>query len=181
MTQPLSICAAILADKGGPVDLLVEKLVKDLREDGFRVAGVIQRMEMSGDTCCAAMGLELLSTGETVGISQPLGNGSSGCRLDPAGLAEATARLLRDLETGPDLLILNRFGKGEQDGQGFRQVIARAVDLNIHVLTAVRPTYLPDWRAFTGELAVELPADFGEVRLWCNRVLQDRAREAAHG
>ncbi|POF27727.1 DUF2478 domain-containing protein [Roseibium marinum] len=181
MTETTPICAAVLTTKGGEVDLLLQSVCDTLRRNGHRVSGVLQRHAEAVDVCCAEMGLELLSTGERIDISQPLGRASRGCRLDPRGLAEITARLTRELDRFPDLLVLNRFGKGEQDGQGFRQLIATAVERNIPVLTAVRSPYLEDWRRFAGDLAVELPEDTAGILFWCAEVVPAPVATAAHG
>lgn len=181
MAETIPVCAAVLTEKGGQVDRLLQDICDTLRRDGRHVAGVLQRRAAVEETCCADMGLELLSTGERVDISQPLGKASRGCRLDPRGLAEITARLMRELDGLPDLLVLNRFGKGEQEGQGFRQLIAAAADRNIPVLTAVRPPYLEDWRRFTGDMSVELPEEAVAILSWCATVLPAHAAVAAHG
>ncbi|PVB62352.1 DUF2478 domain-containing protein [Labrenzia sp. 011] len=181
MTETTPICAAVLTTRGSAVDVLLQDVCETLRRNGHHVSGVLQRQAEAVDTCCADMGLELLSTGERIEISQPLGKASRGCRLDPRGLAEITARLMRELDAFPDLLVLNRFGKGEQDGQGFRQLIAAAVERNIPVLTAVRPPYLEDWRSFTGTLSVELPENTAGILRWCAAVVEAPLARAAHG
>ncbi len=180
MVETNPLCGAIQADRGETVDRIFETLVKDLQACGLKVAGVIQRRAEYGDTCCADMGLEMISSGETVEISQALGSGSRGCRLDPRGLAEITARLGIELGQRPDLLILNRFGKGEQDGQGFRQLIGEAMEQSVPVLTAVREPYLDAWRAFAGELSVDLPPELGAIRDWCKHITS-KSSELAYG
>lgn len=49
--------------------------------------------------------------------------GAKGCRLDPRALAALSGSLLGELDAGTQLLVLNRFGKGESEGHGFRAVI----------------------------------------------------------
>jgi nucleoside-triphosphatase THEP1 len=183
MNKKTPLCGAIRTEQGEVVDRLFEELVDRLRTNGVVVSGVIQRRAEFSDICCADMGLELLSTGEIVQISQPLGKGSQGCRLDPRGLAEITVHLLAELEKKPDLLILNRFGKGEQDGQGFRQLIGQAVELSIPVLTAVRSPFLDDWRNFAGDLSIELSPALPEIEAWCSNILQlsRKNEERSHG
>ena len=181
MSKTTPLCAAIAVENGKAVDSFLEALVDHLHVDGFRISGVLQRRAECDDTCCADMGLEMISTGEVVEISQPLGKGSQGCRLDPRGLADITARLLIELDSRPDLLILNRFGKGEQDGQGFRQLIAKAVELSIPVLVGVRAPYLPDWRQFTGDLSIELSPDLNDLQDWCSAVLPAPQKAVANG
>lgn len=180
MTDRRPLCGSIQADDGAAIDGLLEMLTSHLRSQGVLVAGVLQRRAAFGDSCCADMGLELISTGETIEISQPLGSGSRGCRLDPRGLAEVTARLQTELEARPDLLILNRFGKGEQDGEGFRQLIAQAAGSSIPILTAVRPSYRQAWQSFAGDLAVDLPPDEDLILKWCLDVVSPPMPVAAN-
>ncbi|WFE88638.1 DUF2478 domain-containing protein [Roseibium porphyridii] len=181
MVEDTPLCGAIRSNRGENVDRLLETLVKLLQAEGLCVSGVVQRRAEYGDTCCADMGLELISSGETIEISQALGRGSQGCRLDPRSLADITARLQTEIDLRPDLLVLNRFGKGEQDGQGFRQLIGKAMELSIPVLTVVREPYLEAWRNFAGELAVDLPADLDATVAWCLTVSGKPAAVAANG
>ncbi|WP_420410997.1 DUF2478 domain-containing protein [Roseibium sp.] len=174
MADRTPICAAVVCSDGAMIDRLFQTLFDALRQEKHPVSGVLQRRAEFGDTCCADMGLEMLSTGETIEISQPLGKESQGCRLNPGALSDITVRLTRELDSTPDLLLLNRFGKGEHDGQGFRQLIAKSLDQNIPVLTAVRPPYLDSWREFTGDLGVELPGDLEAVQSWCSSILPAR-------
>ncbi len=52
--------------------------------------------------------------------------------------------------------MLNKFGKTEAEGGGTRALIAAAVARGVPVLIAVPDRNLESWRAFAGELAVEL-------------------------
>lgn len=168
--MPASI-AAIRFTGGDPVDAVLEQVVKDLRNSGCRLGGFLQREIEDGENCCSITYLENLADGTMVRISQPLGSGSKGCRLNPHALAELAGTVLRDMEEGVDLLILNRFGKGESDGHGFRQVIEKAFLDGVPVLTAVRDTYGEAWDAFGAEFSMELGLDVNEVAKWCRSVL----------
>jgi molybdate transport system ATP-binding protein len=75
--------------------------------------------------------------GGVITISQPRGTGASGCRLDPAGLAEAAGAVARAIDADVALLIVNKFSKQEALGQGLRGEIAQAVAAGVPVLTAV--------------------------------------------
>lgn len=132
------------------IDELLETVVRTIKSGGHTVAGHLQRQTPDGPTCCAATFLEDVATGEQQRITQALGPGSRGCRLDPQALAQVSGRLLSSISPRTELLVLNRFGKGEADGHGFRAVIERACDFGVPVLTAVRPTYEPAWTEFTG-------------------------------
>jgi hypothetical protein len=70
------------------------------------------------------------------------------------------------LTEAPRLLVVNKFGKIEADGGGLRAAIALAVDSAIPVLVGVPARNLARWRAFAGELAVELPAETAALESW---------------
>ena len=72
----------------------------------------------AGDDCACVMELIDLGSGDAIRISQELGAGSSSCRVDPGGIAEAGSRLRASLEDKPDLVVVNKFGGLEKTGGG---------------------------------------------------------------
>ena len=164
--SPALRMAVILVDRGIPGDAVFDRVAARLRAQGLRVGGLVQREGPAPEGCCAAMDLEELDSGRLIRISQDLGPGARGCRLDPRGLAEAAIAAETALARGLDLLVINRFGKGEADGGGLRAVMAAALDAGVPVLTAVRPPYAEACTAFHGGMAAELPADEAAVLAW---------------
>lgn len=158
--------AALPIRPDAPIDRLLAWVVADLQADGLRIAGFRQ---------CDGVRLEDLITGASYPITQSLGPGSSGCRLDPQGLAVAAAAALAALEEGPDLLLIPRFGKAEMEGEGMRAVIARACERDVPVLVAVRSSAEPAWQAFAGGLSHWLPAEREAVTGWCRTACAERA------
>jgi hypothetical protein len=73
-----------------------------------------------------------------------------------------------------DLLILNKFGKTEAEGGGLRSALARAIELGVPVLTAVRPPYTETWSGFHAGLAIDLIPDLDVVLAWCHRAVRER-------
>lgn len=112
------------------------------------------------------MDLTTLGSAQTFGIWQPLGNGSRGCRLHPGALADCSFFLDGELVAGVDLLMLNRFGRGESEGRGFCDLISTAMALGIPVLTAARPTYETGGAAFGDGLTCGLPMVQAAVLAW---------------
>jgi len=163
MDQPL---AAIHFGKDEGVDVVLKAAVDLLKADEVRIGGFIQHDTEDPVACCSITHVEDVMTGARHRITQALGAGSRGCRLDPQALADVAGRLLATLDDGIDMLVLNRFGKGEADGQGLRAVIEKALHLGVPVLIAVRDTYRDDWEAFAGELAAGLPLDADQVAEW---------------
>ncbi len=166
--------AAILAAKDVPVDQLLAGAAHRARQAGLRVAGFLQHRETGGEECCRDIEIKHIGTGVTQIISQALGSGSKGCRLDPAALADVAGALLAEIDDGADMLILNRFGKGETEGHGFRSIIETAYARQIPVLTVVRETYVEGWNDFAGDCGVLLAPDSKAVLGWCDRVMEAR-------
>lgn len=168
MPYPL---AAIHFEKEGNIDDLLNVVITALRIRGLSLTGVVQTSSAVHGGChCADMDLISLSNGQVFRISQPLGEGSRGCRLNPEGLADCSAALECELAIAPDLLILNRFGKGEAEGRGFRDVMSQAMLAGIPVLTAVRETYAAAWQDFSGDMGYDLSPEFATVMGWVDMV-----------
>src|SRR5690242_3351601 len=99
---------AIIHGRKGMTDALLADFAQELARRGFRVGGVVQRNLGGGDNCACTMEMVDLASGESIPISQNLGAGSTSCRVDPAGLAEAASRLRSALDAKPDLVIVNK-------------------------------------------------------------------------
>ena len=147
--------SAILCSEGRDAASLMLRAVRHLSSSGVRPAGFIQRdIERPGQCRCDMM-LEDLATGAVIAISENRGREARGCRLDTNALMEAVAATERALLAAPDLLVVNKFGKTEAEGGGFRPVIADAVGRGIPVLIAVPWRNVDGWRRFAGTLAIE--------------------------
>ncbi|SHM39549.1 Protein of unknown function [Paracoccus solventivorans] len=139
-------------------------LARLLAARGLRLGGAVQVNSTGGD---CTMDLAVLGTDAApIRISQALGPGSKGCRLDPDALERAVGLALSAL-AGADLVLVNKFGKQESLGRGFRELIAESLSRGIPVLTAVAPDYLPAFHDFTGGDATLLNWD--DAPDWCLR------------
>jgi hypothetical protein len=166
----------VSAAKRGQGDGLLAQIARQLQAEGIAVAGVAQiNTEFAPDRPCH-MDLTVLGSDQVIRISQNLGRHSSGCRLDAAGLEEAVAKVEAALDQGNvRLLIVNKFGKQEGEGRGFRPVIGRALAQGIPVLTAVKDINLPAFEQFCAGYAAALPSDPQSVLDWCHRVMDEQA------
>lgn len=162
--------AAVVYQAGFRIDTFLAAVTRRLRAEGVKLAGVIQENAGDADAACSKMTLVDLAANERFHISQDLGSLASGCRLDPGGLAAADGKLRTALDTGADLVILNKFGKAEAEGGGLRSTFARAIGTGVPVLTAVRPPYTEPWAEFHGGLAITLSPDLDAVCAWCRSV-----------
>ena len=137
-----------------------------LRLAGVPVAGALQRDGAAADGGRTEMDLHLLDGTAVVRISQRLGPRSRGCRLDPDGLERAVGLVAAAIARKPALLVVNKFGRQEAEGRGFRPLIGETVAAGLPVLTAVHPRMLDAFDAFAGELGVRLPEDADAVVSW---------------
>lgn len=163
--------AAIVYDDGVAVDALMTAFAQELIGEGARICGIVQ-MPPEGPGCGpgAPMRLQDIATGDIIPLCQDLGPGSNACRLDPAGLAEASARLRKAAARESELLFVSRFGKQEAAGQGFRDEFAFAVEAGRTTLTAVRRGLVHNWLDFTGGVGTLLDHRLWVLRNWWSEV-----------
>ena len=143
----LPIAAVVYSPDTDPSPLLAA-VAAALGARGVRVAGVVQHDLGPREMC--GMELEVLPSGARMPMTQALGEGATGCRLDPAALAEAGAQVRAAIDTGPQLVVFNKFATQEVAGGGLRDEMAAAVLAGIPLLTAVAERYVDEWQGFTG-------------------------------
>lgn len=152
LSKPIT---AIVYSETGEIHSMMQAIADHLIDRGLALAGFVQRnLPCPGRVRCDMI-LEELSTGERFGISEDRGPAARGCMLDGDELMKAVASAARALDAGPDLLIVNKFGKTESEGGGFRELIAEALSRGVPILIAVPCRNLDGWRLFAGEYAVE--------------------------
>lgn len=158
--------AYTMAPGRGDTDLILEKLAAGLSARGLNCCGLVQiNTERVCDGPCD-MDVQVLPDGPVLRISQNLGPQARGCRLDPAALETAVGLVAAGLSSGADLLIVNKFGKHEAEGRGFRDVIAQAVAMDIPVLVGLNALNQSAFESFAEGLALELPSDPAALIAW---------------
>lgn len=163
--------AYVQTDGRGETDRLLGAVADRLGGDGVRLAGVVQSNTDCEDGSRCDMDLRILPGSETIRISQSLGRGSRGCRLDAAALEHAVGLVQRALAGAPQLLIVNKFGKHEGDGRGFRPVIAEALLQGLPVLLGVNALNAARFADFAGPEATLLPPEQGAIRAWVDTAI----------
>lgn len=158
--------AYTLASGRGETNIIVADLVRELQTRGVNLCGTVQIDIVRAKTEKCDMDVTVLPYGPTIRISQSLGRESRGCRLDPEALEQAVALTEQALDNGADLLIVNKFGKHEADGRGFRNTIARALELGIPVLVGANKLNVDALVEFCGGIAEPLPAERDRLLQW---------------
>ena len=155
-----------MAPGRGDTDLILFKLATVLAARGLRCCGTVQINSERGDTGPCDMDVRVLPDGPILRISQDLGRASHGCRLDPAALETAVGLVSASMGQGSDLLIVNKFGKHEAQGRGFRTVIAEALSKGIPVLVGINALNLSAFEEFAEGLATRLPPEPTALESW---------------
>lgn len=168
--------AYTMSPSRGDTDQVLAHLAKHLVEQGMRACGVVQintDAEDCGHLC--DMDVQVLPDGPTIRISQSLGREAKGCRLDPAALEEAVAEVIKRLDDTIDVLILNKFGKHEADGRGFRNIIGEALSRNIPVITGVNALNLDAFQEFSGGYATAVAPTVEALSEWLKGAVEKAA------
>ncbi|MDR3517612.1 MAG: DUF2478 domain-containing protein [Azospirillaceae bacterium] len=164
---------------GLDVDALLAGFARSLRDQGWRVGGIVQRKSPDAGGA-PTMVVEDLRTGDIINIRQDLGRGSESCHLDPAGIVAASLVVQRAIDDGCDLVIINRFGKLESTGSGLLSEFNRAASEAVPMLTAVARTMVEPWTRFCGGYGTAITPDPGALQAWWHSVTagRDRPRSA---
>ena len=171
--------AAILYRPEDDVDALLADFASALLRNGERVGGIVQRNLKDEAGRPNGMLVIDLMNGREISICQPLGRGATACKLDPAGLAEASLAISRAIAEDAALIIVNKFSKQEAAGHGLRTELAEAIMAGGPVLTAVPEKCLDAWTDFTGDRGTTLLCAPHVVQDWWREVSLRRAARAA--
>ena len=166
--------AYTIAPGRGETNLLLADIAAQLAARGVRIAGTVQIDTDRDDGGKCDMDVQVLPDGPTIRISQFRGVEARGCRLDTDALEQAVALTEQALTNGGvDLLLVNKFGKHEAEGRGFRDAIAMALQADIPVLVGVNKLNRDAFDAFSSGGAEELASDAGSVLAWLNGALPE--------
>ncbi|MGH1415878.1 MAG: DUF2478 domain-containing protein [Pelagimonas sp.] len=163
--------AAIGVEGRGETDRLISQAAAELEKRGLRLSGiakVLQELPDGSHQC--DMDVRVFPGTGTIRITQSLGQGSTGCRLNPAAIAEAVSSVEESIGSDKaDLFVLNKFGPEEAEGRGFRAAIATALEQDVPVLVGLSggAANKAAFAEFSAGLAEQLPADVDAVVEWC--------------
>lgn len=163
--------AYTIAPGRGDTDLLLHRLAKDLKDRGVKTCGTVQINSDRADLGPCDMDVQVLPGGPVLRISQSLGKDSRGCRLDPDMLEQAVGLCEVELAKDPHILIVNKFGKHEAEGRGFRNLIAEALQQDTPVLVGLNVANAQAFEEFSQGIAVRLQPDINALRDWVDQAL----------
>lgn len=163
--------AYVMTGERGETDRLLSGFARSCLDRGLAVAGLVQTNSEGADPHHCDMDVKVLPDGPVFRISQSLGRESRGCRLDSAALEAAVAAVEATLDPVPALVIINKFGKREADGGGFREVIGRCLAAGVPVLLGVNAMNHAEFLAFSQGMAGRLEACDAALEQWLRGAL----------
>lgn len=157
--------AYVIAPGRGKTNLLLAGVADALTRQGLALCGTVQLdTERAEDHHCD-MDVLVLPDGPKIRISQYLGANARGCKLNPDALETAVGQTEDRLKAGADLLIVNKFGKQEAEGRGFREAVGEALARDIPAIIGVSEGSREAFMAFAGD-AEQLSPDHDAVLSW---------------
>ncbi len=179
MPDPYAPLAAMIYGPGrGPeMDRILETLAHGLSADGLQLAGAVQHTAHVPSSPRCDMVLEDLGTGGIHPISVDPGIDVQGCRMEPGRIETLAGLASEAVDRGADVFLLNRFGKNEIAGRGYREVISDAVGRGVPVLVGVSAANIAKWDAFASMGYDRLDIDGAAARTWCMKAVEARRRQ----
>jgi hypothetical protein len=166
-TPALSSKVGVLPyDTTTDVDAILTASVDLIRARGIAAGGLLQRSGERLSNGRSVMWVDDIVTGQTIRLDLPRGAGARACLLDPDALARVACLLQNTIESGAELIVVNRFGHAESEGHGLRAEIAAAIFSGAAVLIAVRDSRLNDLRGFLCGPVSLLPPVPGAIADW---------------
>jgi len=164
---PAPFAAAVYVPRQPRGDALGE-FVRELKALGVKVGGLLQEVVRNPDGSRDRIDTIDIATGNRVVINQttPATLKSHLCSLDTAALAETTQVLRRAVADNARLIIVEKFGHQEAEGEGLAADILDVIASGVPMLVAVPETSFDAWQDRTGGLGVRLGFDLGAFRDW---------------
>ncbi len=163
--------AYTIGSKPGDTDLLLARFATYAAESGLRTCGTVQVNTDREDCARCDMDVRILPNGPVIRISQSLGKEAKGCRLDSEALETAVGIATERLQSGGDILVINKFGKHEASGRGFREIIAEALSRDIPVLVGTNGLNEAALVEFTGGEASFVEPTLASLKAWHQSIL----------
>ena len=163
--QALADFAAVVYTPKSADRSALPDFVARLRADNVAVAGILQESRLEpGDTTRTIDSVDI-STGQRIPIKRPMQN-EKDCGLDVSSLAETSAVLRAALENPPDLVVVEKFGDQEQNGEGLLDEIMQIISEGIPLLIAVPEPALEIWQEQSGGLGSVLEFNGADMDSW---------------
>ena len=154
------------------------KFVEKQKALGVRVGGILQ--EAIFDTAGGLAGINAIdvSNNQRILISRPMRNIEE-CGLDVSTLTETTNIIVKAIDQRLDLIIIEKFGNLEQEGNGLNDVILQTIAEGVPLLISVPEAALSVWQERSGNLGDQLAFTEKAFELWWQAVQRSNYKSKA--
>ncbi|NQV83031.1 MAG: DUF2478 domain-containing protein [Rhodospirillales bacterium] len=165
--MPTLFAAAVYPAKEGDRAGLAH-FVDALKKTGVRVGGLLQEKVPMGKEGMQRVEAIDIATGRRIPVNQPTTETwrNRVCSLDVSALTETTASLRRAIADRVELMVVEKFGDAERDGEGLTEDVFQAIAAGIPVVIAVPDTNLDIWNERSGGMGDIVDCNEGELRRW---------------
>jgi hypothetical protein len=169
MTTPR--IAVVQGAPGAAVDDLLATAVARWSPQ-LRIAGVVAEGDGLAKGKCSAGNLRTLASGKLFSIfaQDNPDAGLDACNVDGRGAVAAAEVAEQDIAQGCDLVVLNRYAKLEQAGDGLCRAFEAAIRAGVPLLTSVSPNRTDAFQAFAGSSFALLPPEAAAIDAWVDAV-----------
>ncbi|HJP22039.1 MAG TPA: DUF2478 domain-containing protein [Alphaproteobacteria bacterium] len=165
--SPAPFAAAVYVARKGDRNGLA-RFVNTLKETNVRVGGLLQEKILMDESGRKRVESVDIATGKRIPINQPSPENwrNHECSLDVSALAETTASLRQAIRDNVDLIVVEKFGDAERDGEGLTDEVLNAIAEGIPVVIGVPDTNLDIWNAYSGGMGDVLDCNEKELLGW---------------
>ena len=163
--------AVYTPDTGDRMALL--KFVDKQKALQTRIGGLLQEALFDEEGVITGLNAIDVATNRRIPISRPVKN-SDVCGLDVSALAQTASIIRSAIDDRQDLLVIEKFGELEQNGQGLIDEIFQIITAGIPLLISVPEAALPLWQERSGEMGVVLPFNEEAFLQWWQGVARQR-------
>lgn len=161
---PAAFAAVVYTPKQSDKSAL-PAFVRRLKSEQVSVAGILQESRHEEGAETRTIDSVDIRTGQRIAIKRPMASEDE-CGLDVASLVETSAILRGVLKSHPDLVVIEKFGDQEQEGEGLLDEIMQIIAAGIPLLITVPEPALEIWRRQCGGLGAVLPYSEDAMRAW---------------
>ncbi|MBT3766154.1 MAG: DUF2478 domain-containing protein [Rhodospirillaceae bacterium] len=164
---PLRFAAVVYLAKNSDRSGLA-RFVQAMKQANIHVGGLLQEKIAIGGTGMNRVEAIDIATENRFSINQPTLEQwqNRDCSLDTLTLTETAAVLRRAIEDRVELMVVEKFGNAERDGEGLSDEILCAIAAGIPVLVAVPDTSLEIWNDRTGGMGGVLNCEEDDLFHW---------------
>jgi hypothetical protein len=163
--------AVVQGAPGAVVDDLLSSFVERWTPT-LRIAGIVADGNGLAEGKCSAGYLRSITSGKRFSIFAEQISDLDACNVDGGGAIAAAALAEREIAQGCDLVVLNRFAKLEEAGEGLRRAFAAAIGAGVPLLTSVSPNRVAAFERLVATGFVMLRPDPAEIDAWVDAAVE---------